>query len=207
VNYHAVVRARLEEQLGIPVEQLAFALYTWLAVAQGVDNEYGVGFGESFWEQVKAERSKLLLLGQKLEMGLSQSLLYLFDDFFRLRKGVYDGPGIAQRVRVSTVRELLDTLLSIELEHLDKDYRLSREPLRDILEKVQSRISLWRQPRNKEEELSGIAQATLERLTEKDQKGVLLHEIPTEVFTEIQVARPKLYQSLRVIILNSLTVK
>lgn len=194
-DYRQQVVARLEDQLGMRAEELALALYTWLAIARGVRSERQPGFSEAFWKQVEAMRAQLPVWQWELDEALCQSIRYLFDDFFRMRTHVYDGPRMARLIGERTPEALLDTLL----ERVDEDYRLKKRPLRDVLATVQDGIQRWCPPSDGKEGLSAATHAILETLAEGDGRGVPLQQVPPKVFSELQATRPDLYAKLRIV--------
>jgi len=198
-DYHRRVRERLEEQLGMPIAELALALYTWLAIAQGVPEKRPPGFGERFWEQVEETRAQFPVWRNEPGEAMCQSIRYLFDDFFRLRKNVYDGPRIARVIGGRTPEALLDALVAIAPKRVDEDYRLKKRALRDVLTTVRETIQRWRQPRGEDGDLSAAARAVVETLEDDGNRGVPLHEVPSEVFSELREGRPELYAALRVV--------
>jgi hypothetical protein len=198
-DYHRMVRQRLETQLRMPIEELALALYTWLAIAQGPPQERPPGFGEGFWEQVEETRTRLPVWRDEPDEALCQSIRYLFDDFFRLRKHVYDRPKIARVIGGRAPEALLDALLAIAPGRVDEDYRLKKKPLRDALATVQETAQRWRQPRGEDGDLSAAARAVVETMGSDGDRGVPLREVPSEVFSELREERPELYAALRVV--------
>ncbi len=198
-DYHRMVRQRLETQLGMPIEELVLALYTWLAIAQGVPPKRPPGFGEGFWEQVEETRARLPVWRDEPDEAVCQSIRYLFDDFFRLRKNVYDGPRIARVIGGRAPEALLDALTAIAPGHVDEDYRLKKKPLRDALATVQETVQRWRQPRDEDGNLSAAARAVVETLGSDGNRGVPLCEVPSEVFSELREERSELYAALRVV--------
>jgi hypothetical protein len=131
--------------------------------------------------------------------ALCQSIRYLFDDFFRLRKNVYDGPRIARMIGGRAPEALLDARTAIAPGRVDEDYRLKKKPLRDVLSTVQETVQRWHQPRGEDEDLSAAARAVVETLGSDGDRGVPLREVPSEVFSELREERPELYAALRVV--------
>jgi hypothetical protein len=197
-DYRQKVRENLERQLGITLEDLSLGLYTWLAVVEGKPDALPPGFSEDFWAQIDRIRAEFPIWQHKPEDAICKSIRYLFDDFFRLRKNVYDGPSIAKVLRGRKPEELLDALMTMAPEAVDEDYRLRKKPLRDVLMMVQDIVRRWREPVGEETDLSAAARTLLKTL-ESGNGGIPLHQVPIEVFSELQTAKPNLYESLRVI--------
>ena len=90
--------------------------------------------------------------------------------------------------------------MAIAPERVDKDYRLKKRVLRDVLATVQEKIQRWRQPRDEGEDLSAAAQAVVKTLGSDGDRGIPLREVPSEVFSELREERPDLYAALRVVV-------
>ncbi len=198
-DYKQQVVERLEMQLGMPVEDLALALYIWLAITQSAPGKRLPGLGEVFWEQVEAARAQLPVWQSELDEALGQSIRYLFDDFFRLRKHVYDGPRLTRVIGGRAPEALLDALTAIAPGRVDEDYRLKKTPLREILATVQETVQRWRQPSDEDEDLSAAARAVVETLGSDGDRGVPMYEVTSELFSELREKRPELYATLRVV--------
>ncbi|MBD3305289.1 hypothetical protein GF348_02870 [candidate division KSB3 bacterium] len=198
-DYHWMVSQRLEKQLEMPIEELVLALYTWLAFAQGMPEKCPPGFSGGFWEGIEDARAQFPIWQGEPDEALYRSVRHLFDDFFRLRKNVYDGSRIVRRIGGRAPEALLEALMEIAPEQVDKDYRLRKEPLKDVLATVQETIEGWHQPRDEDEDLSVAAQAVVEILRKNGKRGVSLHKVPSEVFSELRDERPNLYAVLRVV--------
>lgn len=197
-DYRHKVRQNLEKQLAITLEELSLGLYTWLVIIEGEPDVPPPGFSEDFWTQISRIRTEFPVWQHKPDDAICKSIRYLFDDFFRLRKNVYDGPSITKVLRGRKPEELLDALMTIAPEAVDEDYRLRKKPLCDVLMMVQDIVRRWREPVGEETDLSAAAQTLLKTL-ESGNGGILLHQVPIEVFSELQTAKPNLYESLRVI--------
>jgi hypothetical protein len=189
----------LEKQLAITLEELSLGLYTWLAIIEGKPDVPPPGFSEDFWTQISRIRAEFPVWQHKPDDAICKSIRYLFDDFFRLRKNVYDGPSITKVLRGRKPEELLDALMTIAPETVSEDYRLRKKPLRDVLMMVLDIVESWRQPRKGEESLSTNAEALVKRLVNGDDQGVPLHQVPVEVLSELQKARPRYYESLHLV--------
>jgi len=160
-EYRLAVRTRLEAQLGMKVDQLALALYTWLAVVEGLPAERPPGFGDGFWAQVEAARARLSLWGDRPDEALCRAIRHLFEDFFKLRENVYDGPWIARWVRGRGPEAWLEALMEVGPGRLERDYRLGKKPLRDALTFVQGTIRRWQEAGGATDVLSLAARAVL----------------------------------------------
>jgi len=181
------------------VDELALALYTWLAVVEGPPDKRPPGFSDGFWAQVETARARLPLWGDRPDETLCRAIRHLFEDFFKLRDNVYDGPRIARLVGGRAPEAVLEPLMQVDVERLDKDYRLGGVPLRDVLAMVQETIQRWEQADDIEDALSPAAQAVLDALLADDGRGVPLSQVPAEVWEEIRAAKPEVYAALRVV--------
>ncbi len=196
--------ARLADQLGMTTAaDLALSLYALSLVAGGLPPERPPGFDDDFWEQ--AGRAHVQLCGQRVQMDekLCQTIRHLFEDFFKLRENVYDGPRIARLLSGRGPEALLDTLLRVDVARLDTGYRLGGTPLRDVLTTAQGMIRRWERTDGGGDTLSPSTQGVLDALLSGDGEGVPLRQVPTETLIELRAARPDLYATLRIVTARS----
>jgi hypothetical protein len=158
-----------------------------------------LGLSEGFQRQIKALGARLPMWQQETGEDLGKSIRQLFDDYFRLRENVYDGLRTAQVISDRTTDVLMNALVGISSERLEKDYCLNSELLRDVLMVVQEMIQVWRQPIDKGEELSPATQALLAALADDGQQSVQLCKVPIEAFSEIKEERPTIYEKLWIV--------
>jgi hypothetical protein len=197
-DYRQQAMERLEDQLGMEIEELALGLYTWLAIAHGPLDERPPGFGEDFWDQVKTTRAQIPVWRSEPDEALCEAICHLFEDFFKLRKNVYNGSQIARLIDARAPDTLLETLTQVDPDRLDRDYRLSRKPLCAALAAVQANVRRWNRPDDAEYDLSPAAKAVLEVLLERDRDGVPLSQVPAEVWEELRTTRQDVYGALKV---------
>jgi hypothetical protein len=200
MDYRKRALARLTDQLGISVDEMTVFLYLWSMIVEHKSHEHPPGFGDDFWAQLTHDYIQSPIQEAQLDEGLHQAIRHLFDDFFKLRENIYDGLRIVDLLRGRTPKNLLDSLMCADVTRLDRDYRLDGMPLRDALLTIQEIVHLWRRVKNTESALSQVAQRVLDALMTGDGPGVLLVQVPVEVWAELQGARPDVYAKLCVVL-------
>ncbi|MBU1748147.1 MAG: hypothetical protein KKA73_10705, partial [Chloroflexi bacterium] len=186
--------AQLETQVGLTLDELALALYVFLVVADPATPRLP-GFDEAAWETMeglRVERGR-----PTLSAALAQAVRDLYDDRFKLRDNVYDGPRPARLLLERTPSEWLEMLSCIETAAVDRDYELGKALLRDALMEVQDAIQCWQEPAVLT--LSPAAQAVLDVLLVKGGSGVPLSQVSAEVWSELQIVQPNVYALLEVV--------
>jgi hypothetical protein len=202
-DYRHQALARLETQLGIPADELALSLYVLLIFAEGPPDERPPGSGDAFWTQVEAAHARFSLWGHRLDEGLGQTIRHLFEDFFKLRDNVFNGPRITWLLGGREPEALLESLRQLDVAQLDKDYRLGSVPLRDVLVMIQENTRLWRRAHEKGDTLSTAGRALLDALIAAGERGIPLGEVPGETWVELREKRPGVYAAVRVMFCTS----
>jgi hypothetical protein len=193
-DYRRQITKQLEAQLGLSAEELALALYVVVLTIDGLPDQRLPSFDDAFWNEIASLRAshRMIMLDEKQR----QAIRDLFDDFFKLRDNVYDGPRISGLLRGCTLASLLDILTQIDITTLDKDYRLGSIPLKDILEMMQEELEQRAIQKHKSTNLSPSAEAVLVALTTDKMHGVPLGQVSAEVWNELQSTRPDMYARL-----------
>ncbi len=167
------VTAQLEAQLGCGLDVLALALSAVLKLVEGT-----------------SEFSQQQL---KLDAAQHQSSQALFEDCFKLRDNVLDGPRLRRLLAQWTPATLLDWLRQVDVTRIDDAYRLGKLPLRDALRAYQECVALTDATATPPE-LSEAARVTLHTL--QTEPGLPLHQIPADVWCELQGGCPDDYARL-----------
>jgi hypothetical protein len=206
-DYQQQVMDRLEDQLGVQIEELALALYTWLVIVEGPPDERLPGFGDDFWSQVETARTQLPLWRRQPDEELCQAIRHLFEDFFKLRDNVCGGPKVAWLTGRCMPYALLETLTCIDLERLDRDYRLGATKLGECLGQVQKMVVHWKELKETKltrepSRLSPACQEVMERLLSVNERGIPLSEVSKDVQAELRHIHPALFKALQVILTN-----
>lgn len=198
-DYQQHIAAQLETQLGISLYELAIGLFVWHVLVGGLPDTRPPGIDDRYWKQLETRHRQPYDPNLRSRaMQLSSPVWYLFEDFFKLRENVYDGPKIAALLNDRNPDTLLDLLMKIDPAQLDSDYRLDKKPLANTLSTVQEITRFWREAETTEANLSPTAQTILERLLIDDEQGVLLSQISPAVWQELQTMKPDVFATLRV---------
>lgn len=196
-TYRTRVMNRLQQQVGMPVDVLALALYVFRLALDGVPAQKLPGFPPDFWDWLQGVHSLYGWTRDSLDERAKVALERFFNDFFQLRQNLYDGGRIQQLLQQYPPNTLFEQLLAVDLSLLDRDYRLSGKPLKEVLAAIQAIIRRV-QTNDRHGDLSTPTQQILEQLETTDSKGVLFSEIPLETWIELEQLRPHLFAALRV---------
>jgi energy-coupling factor transporter ATP-binding protein EcfA2 len=196
VDSRGQAMAQLEAHLGISVEELALALYVVVLTIDELPALRPPGLNDTFWHEIVSLQvlHSTIILDEKQR----QTIYGLFDDVFKLRDNVYDGPRIARLLERHTPEALLTLVTQINAARLNKDYRLGNMPLRDMLETTQGGLRHPTAMNGDKVDLSPVAQMVLAALTTDEEQGIPLNRVPAEVWSELQFAKPEIYKALRV---------
>ncbi|MBN1815472.1 MAG: hypothetical protein JXA14_26805 [Anaerolineae bacterium] len=195
-DYRRQTTAQLEVQLGLSIAEVALALYAVVLIVNGLPEHHPPGFSDAFWEEAVALETQYgsITWGKEATKAIHD----LFDDVFKLRDNVYDGPWITRLLDGRGPEALLEQLQQVDATGLDKDYQLGGKTLRDELIVAQDTSRNWEQSDGAGNDLSQAAQKVLDALLTANGQGVLLARIPTEVWPEIQTVAPEVYAALQV---------
>ena len=199
-DYRQQALRRLTEQLGMPVDELALSLYVLSLIVNGTPDPCPPGFDIILGKLTKHASVWSPQWGELITDQVQLVIHLLFEDFYRLRNNVYDGARVAKVVSGrSSVEALLAPLLEVEVSRLDEGFRLGDTWLRDVLTMVQEALHRSLRQADAGDALSPTARNVLRALITVDGRGVLLSEVPTGVWVELQSGEPEVYTSLRVV--------
>ena len=91
-EYQTRVIGLLIEQVGMSLEELALCLFGWVLIFDETPAERPPGFNDAFWLQARELHETRGNASGILDRKLCEDIRSLFEDFFRLRENVYDGP-------------------------------------------------------------------------------------------------------------------
>jgi hypothetical protein len=200
-EYQARVIGLLVEQVGMSVEELALCLFGWLLIVDGTPPERPPGFSDAFWSQAGELHETRGGASGSLDRTLCEDIRSLFEDFFKLRENVYDGPMISVVLADRMPVGLLERILQIEPRRVDDEYRLGNRSLPSVLETLQKQIR-QQTPEEPGRTLSPTAESVVATLLGDAQTDVAMSQIATEVWSEIRSTRPDIYSALRVRLAN-----
>lgn len=198
VRYRDESLNHLEASLEIPVDDLVLALYVLGLLVEGMPQERPPGFNDDFWTQLESTHTQFFWQADQFDKETGQIIRDLFEDFFKLRENMYDGPRIAQVLNRRTLNDLLDVLLGVDVERLGKDYRLDGAPLRDVLRTIQELLRNWQQKNDTKERCLPTVDAVLDALETDGQEGVPFSQVPPEIWARLRETKPSIYEKLRV---------
>lgn len=193
-SYRLRLQHDLEMQLGMKTDLLALMLQTFVWVVKGENGRYLPGFSSDFWQWVGETRKRYRWQADQFNDKTWQAFQFLFDDFFELRKELYDGVLVRQLLAETPYETWFSTLCQIDVQQIDKDYLLEGRPLANVLGQVQRYIQQCEQ----------VGKMVLSEQTNQVlvalrlQAGVPMVEIAPDVLAELKMLSPNIYAALRV---------
>ena len=144
MSYRKKTQRLLETQLGVPIEQLSYALLI-LARALGhrvvdlpVLVEQQIGFDLSLPQKYPEH---LEFARPRLTSAQVSSIHHLFDDCFKIRENIYDGT-LLERIGSEIDQDQALTLLQqLEPQRVSQDFHFNEQPLSLFIKEVQSIIT------------------------------------------------------------------
>lgn len=185
--------AQLEAQLGCGLDMLALALTTVLLLTEDAPRVSPPGLDAAYQAQVAALRAQRCHRLPKLDAAQRQNIWYLFEDWFKLRENLLNGPRLQRLLTQVPPSALLDWLLQVDASGINTAYRLGKQPLRETLQAFQRNLGRLDTTITRPE-LSEAAQGTLHTL--KTGSRLPLHQVPADVWRELQASCPEDYTRL-----------
>jgi hypothetical protein len=143
-EYRKHIRNELEKQLGMTVEDLAFALFIVATRFHQIAINLPPSLEEKmikipvlspkYPESLEEERPRLTMYHQEM-------IRRLFDDCFKLRENIYDGLLLESMVEAISPEQAVELLQKIDVDKLSADFRLNEQPLSVLLSAVQHEIA------------------------------------------------------------------
>jgi hypothetical protein len=142
--YREHTRSKLEDQLGMAVEEFAFSLLI-LATFLGncpVDLPPSIGreiIGErhlprKYPERLENERPKLT-------SGQTNTIRRFFEDCFKLRENIFDGELLSTMIDTLSLKASFELVAHIECKNISEDFLINDEPLGSFIGAIQDRIA------------------------------------------------------------------
>ncbi len=141
--YRQNMREELEAQLGMKVDELAFSLFIVATclnrkpvelppiIQQKMSSEHVSP--PRYPERIEADRPRL----PASSIGMIRRL---FDDCFKLRENIYDGPRLEIMAEKMHQEQAVTLLQNVDCNGITADFRLNEEPLGSFLAMVQDEI-------------------------------------------------------------------
>lgn len=196
-DYQSRVIDQLVKQVGMSLEEFALCVFAWLLVAYGIPELRPPGFSDAFWMEVSDLHETWGGLPSELDGALHGDAKHLFEDCFKLRENIYDGPAIARSLSGRTPLHLLERLLVIQPLQVDPDYRLGNRSLASFLDTIQQQVHQWTSSASRQP-TSQSAQSVIAALLRDSQAGVAMCQVGADVWSVIRSTRPDIYAALRV---------
>lgn len=193
-QYRSHLRQRLERQLGMKVELLALMLQGFSLAVKGEAAYRLPGFSVAFWQWVSKTHERYRWQHAQISDKTWQAFRFLYDDFFELRKALYDNVLIQQLLTAVPHETWFERLCQINTQQLDKDYVLEGRPLANMLLQVQKYI----QQREQAEQVTFSPQTAqvIDRLHHAE--DVPLTKFVPGVLEEVRMLAPDIYTRLYV---------
>lgn len=200
VEYKNIIRRKLSKQLDIDLETLALSLYTWKLIVYRIPQQKPPGFSNTFWDETKTYKSKVPIWPKKPNNKYSNYIDDLFDDYFRVRKNLYNGFKIEQITKGKIVKDFIDIIQMIAPERMSKYIYIKNIQLKNFITNIQNSIHNW-EPSNNKSEISYYSQSLINVLR-TETSCVSISEIPFQALKELQKHRSDFYNKLEIKIRN-----
>ncbi|MHB8598522.1 MAG: hypothetical protein ACYDER_17120 [Ktedonobacteraceae bacterium] len=183
-NYYKKVVNSLEMQLGISLEKLALSMYVWRQIsAGGLPDEISL-FPVHIKQEVVALSNRTFIAPGARQEAYRKECLQFFEDFFKLRENLFDGPRLALLCENRSAGDILGDILSVDPAKVGTEFRWGKRPLQEVLLDWQEIVEQGLAPYSAES-LPPILQRWINRLDEVGGKGISFSEIPIEVITTL----------------------
>ncbi len=196
-DYRYQMVRHLEAQLGLNLEKLALALYVWGLRHLDPSLILLPPLPPTLQRLTTTATNLYLPLASQQKADYWQMWQRFFDDFFKLRKNLYDGYRLQKLTRPEDIEEVLGIILVLEPQRIDKAYRWGKRPLSRVVGEWQA---MMRQVvrLDTQTELSSQAQVWMSRLSKAGEEETPLVTVPLEVVTELAGSAPDFFHRLRV---------
>ncbi len=134
------LRKRLEQQVGMPVNELAFHLFRLLLQLGQGREEVPVILEEYLAPDVEypPEISSARVLLEEVEVELIRSL---FKDWFLLRENIYDGLSLVELQKRFKRVDSLEVIENIDSKCIEEQFQVGNLPLARRIERIQEKIA------------------------------------------------------------------
>jgi len=193
----------LENALGMPLDYFAFcsSILVWLHVE--VPSRLSSLLPNKLYKALQRERQQTALHGVYIAEQLVNQAQSLFDDFFCLRRNLYDGERIWQLGQNVEVDTLIARIELLKPEKVDPHFVLDDQPLSDFIEKLLRQVDAIYEARARTKRLASLPLSSpVRNLLDCWQRGdhAPLKQIDTEDLKALQINLPDVYQRLVVVL-------
>lgn len=189
----------LEDALGMPLYHFAFcsAVLVWLHT--DVPSGMEALVPAALYESLKLERQQINLHGPEITEALARQAQSLFDDFFCLRRNLYDGERIWQLGRDAELDALIARLETLEAKKISPHFILDEQPLAEYVAQLQQQIEALLEGRARRQKLDSLPlSSTVHSLLGAWQRGdnAPLRTIDADDLRSLQQFLPDIYERL-----------
>ena len=185
----------IEGQLGLSLENLSFCLYIFLFLSSDIDLSFPSSIN-GFVNELIDFRNGRNKWFSSLNQDQSKGIQKLFDDYFKLRENIYDGPGIMKIVSNHSIEDLLGYILEIDVEKINRDFQIGETKLHEIIELVQSDLHAWLHKRNEYLETKDWIRELVDAIIKPGANGISILDIERNNWQKIPDLDPDLLSSL-----------
>jgi hypothetical protein len=155
------------------------------------------GLPNSFWSWLTQEQRRRAAWRTEIDSSIENTLIHLFDDFFRLRENIVDGALIAHLCQGPAGDGWVAPLLQIQRSAVESTFVLGNRPLTEVIRAIQEILGRWLQD-SKSLGLSPAGQAAIDHIMSSGIQGTPLVELSKEVLSELEATQPEFFVRLRV---------
>lgn len=174
----------LETQLGTSLERLALSLYLW-GLATSIRQLDGVApLPVHITDEVTLHSRRSSVSPHTRKETYQKEWVQFFEDFFKLRENLYDGPRLATLCSGRSIGDIMRDILTIDTTKVGKEYRWGKRLLYNVLAE-------WQEEMRREltsdahTALSWELQEWVNRLQKVGGEGLSLAEVPLEVIAAL----------------------
>lgn len=203
-DYRQTITAKLEKALKLSVADFTFHVLVLLWIANGEPNSLLPGFDENYQQQISSIRIRVIAAtGQTrlITAERAETILHLFDDYFRIRENLYNGWAINQLTVQYTPDQVLKRLANMKVVQPLADFRLGNEAFKTLMEAIIEVAEVCASAKPSHVWNSSKAPTRAARqLVSRLQLGerLIMEEISPQVLKEINVKAPEFYRKLSV---------
>jgi hypothetical protein len=198
-DFHHEKQAQIQEQLGLNFEKLALYAYLVFTTIKG-QNPLPMGIPEALWEEMQAAQQQGLQLFSNKDKVLSTMLelsLKLFNDFYKLRRNLYDGFSIQRILQQVSFMDILESLSRLEAPALGVDYRINQLEFTEFIRQLASYAQKFSNYLNAPQKASPF-DTMCEQL--KQGRSISLQEYSLAELELLAVYEPSLFQKLKLVL-------
>jgi hypothetical protein len=196
-SYKEQLAVDLENRLSMPLEKFAFMIYLWSIVLQREEPELIIPGIDHKKVTKWRKRRPLWISYPKIELVRWSS--WLFEDFFKLRTNLFDGPNVSRFMAHINLATLFGQLKKIRAVGLGTEYYLGDLSLGEVLIEIQETIEQFQNPSAHISKQSQMQREATEALNNSGRMGIRLNHFPLSVWGKIATEQPDFFSTLHVV--------